>query len=242
MKLKILHLFGDLLDQYFDSGNIICMEKRLKWRGIDCETEVYTVNSDKLSLSDTDIILLGGGGDREQKYVCNYLLKYRDEIKSYIDDGGSLLAICGGYQLLGNYYQLENETIEGLKILDICTKLGEGRLIGDVILKTDFLGDSLIAGFENHGGRTYIGSHKPLGRVLYGNGNADNSGADGVLYKNIIATYLHGPLLPKNPVLCDYMLTGALKRKYGDFKELEPLDDTLENMANKYIVNRYIKK
>lgn len=242
MKLKILHLFPDLLDQYFDRGNILCMQKRLKWRNIDCET-VSVVRDDLFTdLTDVDIILIGGGADKEQLYVCNHLLKYKNEISDFIQDGGSLLAICGGYQLLGNYYKLQDETIEGLGILDIYTEQGEGRLIGDIILEADFLSKphNKIVGFENHGGRTYIGSHDPLGKVLYGNGNADDYGFDGVRYKNLIGTYLHGPLLPKNPALCDYILTNALKRRYGS-AELEPLDDSIEHTANEYMIKRCLK-
>ena len=151
-----------------------------------------------------------------------------------------LVAVCGGYQLLGRYYKLEDETIEGLSILDIYTEQGKGRLIGNIVLEADFL-DQRIVGFENHGGRTYIGSYKSLGRVLSGYGNEEKSGAEGVVYKNVIATYLHGPLLPKNPALCDHILTAALRRKYAEFKGLTPLNDELENKANNYIVKRFVK-
>ncbi len=239
MKLKILHLFPDLLDQYFDSGNIMCLQKRLQWRGIDCEV-VRVCNGDSLpDLSDVDFIFIGGGADNEQLWVCKYLLNFKNELKAYVEDNGSMLTICGGYQLLGNYYKLRDETIPGLGILDIYTETGKDRLIGDIILKTDFLGESHIVGFENHGGRTFIGNHKPLGKVIYGNGNYDNCGYDGVIYKNLIGTYLHGPLLPKNPKLTDYILSNAIKRRYGDFGELAPLDDVIELQGNEFIVNRY---
>lgn len=220
------------------------MRKRLEWRGIDCEVDSVRRDDPLADLSDVDIILIGGGADKEQLYVCKHLMEYKNELRNYIEDNGSLIAICGGYQLLGNYYKLQDETIKGLEILDICTEIGKGRLIGDIILEADFLDEpyNRIVGFENHGGRTYIGSHKPLGKVLYGNGNADNSGFDGVIYKNLIGTYLHGPLLPKNPELCDYIMAKALKRRYSDFRELAPLDDSMEHKANEYIVNRYLKK
>ncbi|MBQ7698876.1 MAG: glutamine amidotransferase, partial [Clostridia bacterium] len=120
------------------------------------------------------------------------------------------------------------------------TEQGKKRLISNIILKPDFI-EGEIVGFENHGGRTDIGIHKPLGKVLYGYGNDGKSGAEGVRYKNVIATYLHGPLLPKNPKLCDYILTNAIKRKYPDFKGLTRLDDELENKGNEYIVNRFKK-
>lgn len=244
MQINIMHLFPDLLNLYGDKGNIECMRKRLTWRGIDCAVHPFTMEDADFDLSDIDIIFLGGGSDREQKIVCHSLLEHKKELQDFVENGGSLVAVCGGYQLLGKYYKLEDETIDGLEILDIYTEQGKGRLIGNIVLETDLPQKPAvkIVGFENHGGRTYIGKHQPLGKVLYGNGNADRSGAEGVLYKNVVATYLHGPLFPKNPALCDYVLTNALRKKYPDFRELSPLDDTLENTANEYIAERFLKK
>ncbi len=244
MQINIMHLFPDLLNLYGDKGNIECMRKRLTWRGIDCAVRPFTMEDADFDLSDIDIIFLGGGSDREQKIVCHSLLEHKKELQDFVENGGSLVAVCGGYQLLGKYYKLEDETIDGLEILDIYTEQGKGRLIGNIVLETDLPQKPAvkIVGFENHGGRTYIGKHQPLGKVLYGNGNADHSGAEGVLYKNVVATYLHGPLFPKNPALCDYVLTNALRKKYPDFRELSPLDDTLENTANEYIAERFLKK
>lgn len=240
MKLTILHLYPDLLNLYGDRGNIECLRKRLVWRGIDAEVRTYTCESSGFDLSDVDIVFIGGGSDREQKIVCHRLLEHKDEIRNYVEDNGVLVAVCGGYQLLGKYYKLENETIEGLDILNIYTEQGKKRLIGNIVLENDFLNQKIV-GFENHGGRTYIGNHTPLGRVVYGYGNDEKSGVEGVVYKNVVATYLHGPLLPKNPALCDYILTNAIKRKNPDFKGLGGLEDTLEDMANQYIVNRFKK-
>lgn len=241
MKIKIMHLFPDLLNLYGDKGNIECMRKRLEWRNIECEVIEFTAQSNGFELSDIDIIFLGGGSDREQKIVCSRLLEHKLEIKDFVENGGCLVAVCGGYQLLGKYYKLCDETIEGLDILDIYTEQGKNRLIGNIVLEPSFLPGTLVVGFENHGGRTYIGSHTPLGKVLYGSGNYDNSGAEGVIYKNVIATYLHGPLFPKNPALCDYILDKALNKKYNDFTGLIQLDDDLENTANKYIADRFLK-
>lgn len=239
MKIKILHLYPDLLNLYGDRGNIECMCKRLEWRGIDAEVVAYTCESTGFDLSDIDIVFIGGGSDREQKIVCNRLLKHRAQLTDFVENNGVLVAVCGGYQLLGKYYKLSDETIEGLNILDIYTEQGNGRLIGNIVLEADFI-ERKIVGFENHGGRTFIGNCKPLGKVVYGNGNDDKSGYEGVVYKNVVATYLHGPLLPKNPQLCDYILTNALKRKYPKFQGLSSLDDEMENIANDYIVSKYL--
>ncbi len=241
MKIKILHLYPDLLNLYGDKGNIECMRKRLMWRGIDAEVAAYTCGDTGFDLSDVDIVFIGGGSDREQRIVCDRLLEHKKELRQYVEDNGTLVAVCGGYQLLGNYYKLADETINGLEILDIRTEQGKKRLIGNIVLEADFI-DEKIVGFENHGGRTYIGNHTPLGRVVYGYGNEEKSGAEGVVYKNVVATYLHGPLLPKNPALCDYVLTNAIKRKNPEFEGLSDIDDTLEQTANRYMVNRLKSK
>ncbi len=240
MKINILHMYPDLLNLYGDRGNIACMEQRLRWRGIDVETHCCTCREDNIDIENTDIIFIGGGSDREQKIVCGRLLEKKDMLSEYVENDGVLVAVCGGYQLLGKYYKLEDETVKGLEILDIYTEQGSPRLIGNVVLSSDFA-ERKIVGFENHGGRTFIGNHTPLGKVVVGHGNDGVSGAEGVVYKNVTATYLHGPLLPKNPQLCDRILTQALKRRYPDFKELAPLDDSLENRGNEYIVNRFCK-
>ena len=164
----------------------------------------------------------------------------KDDFKAYVEDGGVVLAVCGGYQLLGKYYKTNKKTIEGLSILDITTEWQPERLIRNIVLNSPLF-EQPVVGFENHGGRTYIGDHTPFGKVFYGLGNTGKSGYEGVIYKNVIATYLHGPLLPKNPALCDYILTNAIKRKNPDFKGLGGLEDTLEDMANQYIVNRFKK-
>ena len=152
-----------------------------------------------------------------------------------------MLAVCGGYQLLGHYYKTQTKTIEGLGILDIKTEWEPERLIRNIVLDSPLF-DTPVVGFENHGGRTYIGDHTPFGKVVFGLGNTGKSGQEGVIYKNVIATYLHGPLLPKNPHVCDYLLEHALQRKYGTEIHLEPLPDELEHKANSYIADRYNDK
>ncbi len=239
--IKIVHLYPDLLNLYGDRGNIACMQKRLEWRGIRADIETCTNKDHSIDLKSADIIFVGGGSDREQEIVCNLLLKKKDELKTYVESGGVLVAVCGGYQLLGKYYKTAATKIEGLDILDIYTDSGDTRLISNVVLECDKF-DMPIVGFENHAGRTYLGEGvTPLGKVRYGNGNTGDSGYEGVLYKNVIATYLHGPLLPKNPQLCDYILLRALERKYPGFEGLKPLDDSLEETANSYIAGKYVK-
>ena len=238
--INILHMFPDLLNLYGDKGNIECLRKRLEWRGIEANILKCTYDKPFMDFSDVDIIFLGGGSDREQKIVCDALLKYKQQLKDYVEAGGVLVAVCGGYQLLGKYYALEDEKIEGLDILDIYTTQSSPRLIGNIVLKNDEI-EQCIVGFENHGGRTFIGSHTPLGKVVKGFGNTGDSGAEGVRYKNVTATYLHGPLFPKNPALCDMILESALKKKYDDFSSLEVLDDETENKANEYMKEIILK-
>lgn len=236
MKLKIAHLYPELLNLYGDRGNIISLKNRMQWRGIEAEVAEYKL-SDEIDFAGFDIVFVGGGSDREQLLVCKRLAQIKNHFAQYIEDNGVVVAICGGYQLLGHYYKLKNETIEGLGILDIYTESGKGRLISNVVIETELF-DMPVVGFENHGGRTYIGKHMPLGKIKFGNGNNGIDGGEGVIYKNVIGTYLHGPLLPKNPQLCDYIIQKALNRKYGE-AVLEKLDDSIEIAANNYIVKRF---
>lgn len=239
MKLTIGHLYPDLLNLYGDRGNIACMMQRCLWRGIQVET--IEINAgDTIDFGKMDIVLLGGGSDREQGIVCRNLKKFGERFREYVEDNGVVIAVCGGYQLLGKYYETDDGMIEGLNLLDIYTEQEEGRLTGDIILSSE-LSDIPVVGFENHGGRTCINGCRPFGRVLYGAGNDGRSGYEGVVYKNVIGTYLHGPLLPKNPQICDCLLQRALKRKYGRVS-LEKLDDRLERAANEYICRRFIKR
>lgn len=240
MKLTIGHLYPDLLNLYGDRGNIQCLMKRCLWRGIEAETIAFELD-DKIDFSNLDIVLLGGGSDREQMLVCEKLKEIQKDFKEYVEQDGVVIAICGGYQLLGNYYKTEEGIIEGLSLVDMYTEQGENRLIDNIVLQSELF-DMPIVGFENHGGRTFIGENKPLGKVLYGSGNDGKSGYEGVVYKNVIGTYLHGPLLPKNPQLADELILRALKKKYGENITLSALDDSQEKAANDYIFNRFVKK
>lgn len=219
MNIKILHLYPDLLNLYGDKGNIEALRHRLLWRGIDVEV-VECRAEDEVDLSDIDIVFLGGGSDKEEQLVCTKLCRYAEALRNYVEDGGCLVAVCGGYPMLGKQ---EN----GLGVLDIYTESTDKRFTGNVVLDSDLV-DMKIVGFENHASRTTTGDYAPLGI-------RDNGEAEGIIYKNVLATYLHGPLFPKNPQLCDYVLANALKRKYADFEGLSELDDTAEITANEFI-------
>lgn len=239
MKITIGHLYPDLLNLYGDRGNIQCLMKRCLWRGIQAETIPFELD-DKIDFSGLDIVLLGGGSDREQMLVCRKLRKIQKDFKEYVESDGVVIAICGGYQLLGSYYRTEQGMITGLELVDMYTEQGEGRLISNIVLKSELF-DMPVVGFENHGGRTFIKDNRPLGKVLYGSGNDGESGYEGVVYRNVIGTYLHGPLLPKNPQLADWLILKALQKKYGPEVTLEPLDDTQEREANDYVFHRFVK-
>lgn len=239
MKITIGHLYPDLLNLYGDRGNIQCLMKRCIWRGIEAETIAYEI-TDSINFSDLDIVLLGGGSDREQMLVCEKLKEIQKDFKEYVENNGVVIAICGGYQLLGSYYKTDQGMITGLDLVDLYTEQEEGRLISNIVLQSDLF-DMPIVGFENHGGRTCIKDNKPLGKVLYGSGNDGRTGYEGVVYKNVIGTYLHGPLLPKNPQLADELIIRALRKKYGKDVELPPLEDKEEQEANDYVYHRFIK-
>ena len=234
--LRIVHLFPELLNLYGDSGNILVLRRRLEWRGLSADVAEVHVG-ERPSFADADIVFIGGGSDREQRIVCESLLAERTELSSFVEDGGVLAAVCGGYQLLGHSYLMGDEKIEGLSLVDLYTDRGEPRLIGNVVVESPIC-DHPIVGYENDGGRTHLGDGvEPLGRVTYGHGNDGVTGQEGCLYKNVLGTYVHGPLLPKNPGVADYLLSRALERRYGN-GELEPLDDAAELTANKSMYDR----
>ena len=229
--LRIVHLYPDALNLYGDGGNIASLSKRCAWRGIPCRVDQVLMGQE-LDLSDADVVLLGGGADRDQLAVCHELQGQREKLAAYVADGGVLLAICGGYQLLGHYYMMGEERVEGLHVLDIETTAGTTRLIGNVAIESPVC-ERPIVGFENHAGRTLLGrGETPLGRsMVRGTGNNGEDGGEGVLHGGVVGTYLHGPILPKNPGVTDWLIGRALERR-GERVELAPLDDSLETLAH----------
>ncbi len=235
MELRVLSLYPEQMNIYADRGNILFLQRRCEWRGIGF-SHSGAGPGEGFDPGAHDLLYLGGGQDRDQKVVAaDMVASKREAVAAATGDGAVLLAVCGGYQLLGHSYQMGEERLPGLGIADLETVREPGpRLIGNVAIEADLgAGRRLIAGFENHGGRTYLGpGATPLGRVLSGHGNNDRDGFEGVRRGNVFGTYLHGPLLPKNAWLADHLIALALERRYGGRPELEPLDDELEAAAH----------
>lgn len=242
MNLIIGWLYPDLLNLYGDRGNIICLKKRAEWRGISVDVKEISTRT-KLTNSlihSINFLFMGGGPDNLQKLVYkDFLENKRPFVKEYIENSGIGLFICGAYQLLGHYYRpAEGPDIPGLGVLDLYTQhFGKDRerCVGNVVVrwgqKSKVRGWGILVGFENHGGRTYLGKNlEPLGAVIKGFGNNGEDKTEGAIYKNTFGTYLHGPILPKNPHFADFLLAKALKIS---IEELEPLDDSLEWSAHK---------
>jgi len=235
MELRLLALYPEQMNIYADRGNILFLQRRCEWRGIDFRPAAAGPG-EAFDPAEHDLLYLGGGQDRDQQAVAADLVEgKREPLAAAVDDGAVLLAVCGGYQLLGHSYQLGEERLSGLGLVDAETVRVEGpRLIGNVAIEVDLgAGPRTIAGFENHGGRTRLGADaQPFGRVLRGFGNNGEDGFEGVRRDNLIGTYLHGPLLPKNAWLADELVARALERRYGTRPQLEPLDDALEAAAH----------
>ena len=242
MELNICHLYPDLLNVYGDIGNILILKYRAEKRGIKVNIDNISLN-DEFDASKYDIVFFGGGQDYEQSIVADDLKNTKKEaLTEYVESGKVLLAICGGYQLLGKYYTTpDGEKLDGLGILDLYTEGGGTRFIGNTIILNEELNQTYV-GFENHSGRTYIGDLKPLGKVLAGYGNNGEDGYEGCIYKNTFCTYFHGSLLSKNPELADWFLTLALSKKYNKDITLEKLDDSLEIKAKNFIIERETNK
>lgn len=238
-QITIGWLYPRLMSTYGDRGNIISLSKRCEWREIDAKVIELNVGFDKKQLEECDLLFMGGAQDREQKVVSEDLLIKKEILLKKIEKGVPGLFICGAYQFLGKYYKEADGTIiNGLGIFDLYTESSnkEERLIGNIAVKTN---EGTIIGFENHGGRTFLGEDaKPLGKVISGFGNNGKDGTEGLIYKNSIGTYLHGPILPKNPSIADFLIEKALEIKYKEKSVLKKLDDSLENKAKSVIAKR----
>lgn len=234
--LTLFHFFPDRLNLYSDRGNVMILKKRCEWRGINLN--VVPINrADDSPISEADILLIGGGSDREQSLCTQELVKIRPDLQAAIDDGIAATAICGGYQFLGAYYELPNgEKIKGLGILDFYTKSTdlEKRMIGDLFVHSPTFGN--IMGYENHSGETFH-DYQPLGTVVAGYGNNRDRTSEGLVYQHLIGTYLHGPLFSKNPQIADWLISHALDRKYGD-GSMEPLNDKYVEKAKEHLWTR----
>jgi CobQ-like glutamine amidotransferase family enzyme len=229
--LRVCALYPALMNIYADRGNLLLLQRRCEWRGIGFELLSAGLGA-PLDPDAADLFYVGGGQDRDQRLCALDLAEVKREgLHAAADRGAALLAVCGGYQLLGHSYELGEETLPGVGLVDLRTVRADGpRLIGNVAIEVELDGERrVLAGFENHGGRTRLGpGAQPLGRVLRGHGNDGASGFEGVRRGNAIGTYLHGPLLPKNVWLADWLIARALGRD----EPLAPLDDALETAAH----------
>jgi CobQ-like glutamine amidotransferase family enzyme len=240
MRVLVGHLYPDYLNIYADRGNIAVLERRAAWRGIGLDYR-------SISLGDTipdgaDLLYIGGGQDREQGLIATDLAAKGARIAEAVAGGAALLAVCGGYQLLGRFYRDRNGVeLPGIGLFPLVTIAGERRMIGDILLECEL--DTgvrrTLAGFENHGGRTYLDNGtEALGRVVAGFGNNGEDGHEGCRVGRAVGTYLHGPLLPRNPWLADWLLVQALAHGTGEAHELAPLEDGLEGRAHEVAAGR----
>lgn len=247
MKLIIAWLYPDLMSTYGDRGNIICLAKRCRSRNIETEVANITLETKISELEKCDLIFMGGAQDRQQKLAGEDFLKLKGPIvKKLVEDNIPALFVCAAYQAVGHYYRpYKGADIPGPGIFDLTTvHPGDQakRLIGNIaaeFINVDELKEKTIVGFENHGGRTYLGPKMtPLAKVLKGFGNNGEDGYEGAIYKNAVGSYCHGPILPKNPHLADRLISRALEVKYGKVVELEPLDDTVEWKAHNFMLKK----
>lgn len=243
MQLTIGWLYYDLMNTYGDRGNVLTLKYRSEQRGIETVIKEISTNSTASDFTTCDLFMMGGAEDRQQKIVASHL---KDDIKKAFTEmvlnGTPGVYVCGAYQYLGEYYLTEDGTkIECLGIFPFYTKSpggGSKRLIGDIVVERDSY--SLI-GFENHGGRTYgVTTDQVIGKVLVGHGNNGDDGMEGFVYKNTIGTYLHGPLLPRNPKIADFLIAKALEKKYNHPVALDSIDDTIENNNREYLLKKLL--
>lgn len=238
-QLTIGYLYSDLMNIYGDTGNIICLKKRCEWRGIEVKVKHISIK-DNLNLGEIDLFFFGGGQDQAQNLVASDLESSGKGkvIKEDVERGVPLLSICGGYQLLGEYYApFDAPKLEGVGLFPAYTEASHDRMIGNIVIESEF---GKLVGFENHSGKTHLKKEaKPLGKVIKGFGNNGSNKQEGCIFKNAIGCYMHGSLLPKNPKLADWLIQKALEIKYGETIELKPLDDELENDAHQAAIRKF---
>ncbi len=241
LALRLGHLYPGEMNIYADRGNIAVLERRLAWRGHRLEVTEIGIG-DAVRPGDHDLFYLGGGQDRDQAVVAEDLaLTKGAALRAAVTDGAAGLAVCGGFQLAGHGYTgIDGSRMPGIGILDLDTVAGPTRLIGNLVIEADLDGQRrTVVGFENHAGRTHLGPRsRPLGRVISGHGNNDEDGFEGGVTGRVIGTYLHGPLLPKNPWIADTVIGWALAHLTGAPVALEPLDDSLEDTAHAVAIAR----
>ena len=239
MNLKILWMYHDLMDLYGDKGNTAVLKVRAEKRGIECIVDTCTIGEEK-DISAYDLFFLGGGADKEQSLIFEDLIGRKEQIRKAMEEKTAFLLICGGYQLFGKYYKdQDGNIIDGLGFFDYYTESTDRdhRCIGNIAVETTMDGETFKAvGFENHGGQTKNVS-SPFAKVLSGHGNTFGDGFEGFMNEQVLATYMHGPLLPKNPKIADHIIQRALNKRYGHV-ELQPLDDTIENKAREVMLKR----
>ena len=234
-RLHILHLYPKEMNLYGDHGNILALKRRCEWRGI--ETEVIPLEPGSDLPDDIDIIFGGGGQDSGQSRIEQDLLSRKDQLRALVEQGTPALVICGLYQLFGKGFRTnEGQYIRGIDVFPIETEAGPERLVGNITIMSEDLGE--IAGFENHSGLTFLKGCSPLGTVIRGQGNNGKDRTEGARYKNCIGTYLHGPVLPKNPRLADHLILTALRRKDPSLSALSSLDDSAEEAAHASAASR----
>jgi lipid II isoglutaminyl synthase (glutamine-hydrolysing) len=235
VRVRVGHLYPDYLNIYADRGNIAVLTRRAAWRGIELTVDAVGMD-DEIRPGAHDLYYIGGGQDREQALVAHDLAGKGGSLRRAVDEGAALLAVCGGYQLLGGFYRDRGgDELPGIGLFPHHTVAGERRMIGDVLLDCELRPGErrTLAGFENHAGRTYLDDGaEPLGRVVAGFGNDGVSGYEGCRVGLALGTYLHGPLLPRNPWLADWLLSAALQRRAGEWIELDPVPDALEAEAH----------
>ena len=240
MKFTVGWLYPDLMNIYGDRGNILTLLRRAEWHGFEASV-VELGRGAATQMDEVDVFFFGGGQDREQALIYNDLREFKQaSLQRAVESGAQVLAVCGGYQLLGHYYQTgDGERYDGIGLIDVRTEAGKKRFIGDVVVLSaiDGLTPSTLVGFENHSGRTFLGPNaKPLGKVLKGHGNNGSDHQEGCVQGGVIGTYMHGSLLPKNPHLADHLIAGALRRRGGG--ALSHLDDSAELAAHGWVLQR----